>query len=144
PPPDKPGLLRTTDYFAPPTFPPILNPPTKNSTRSATLRYFTGASLGPASESDVTLNDTINCILRDVGTFPVAGTTGITPGGVVVKEVRADMTTVAQGVAGFNPPSLFSLSIGGPFFHAGNARTLEEVFDKTFNQHHQAHASSFL
>ena len=54
------------------------------------------------------------------------------------------MTTVAQGVAGFNPPSLFSLSVGGPFFHAGNARTLEEVFDKTFNQHHQAHASSFL
>jgi hypothetical protein len=124
------GLLRTTDYTAPDTFPPILNPPTKNASRIAKLRY---------DGADIANQDQIFCILRDVGTFPVAGTAGIAPTGVIVREVRANMTTVAQGVTGFNPPSLLGLVTGAPYFHAGNARTLEEVFDKLFYRHYQAH-----
>lgn len=138
------GNLRTTKYTAPTTFPPILNPPTKSSTRQAFVRFFSGFSVPSDVARDVGLNDRINCILRDVGTFPVAGTAGIAPSAVVVKEVRADMTTVAQGVEGFNPPSLLGLASSAPYFHAGNARTLEEVFDKLFDRHTQAHASAFL
>jgi len=52
------------------------------------------------------------------------------------------MSTPAQGNAatgrGYNVPSLLGNQIGGPFFHAGNARTLEEVFDDLFVGHHQS------
>jgi len=85
----------------------------------------------------------LQCILRPVGTFNTA------PMDVGVLEVRADMTTPAQGNAdtgrGYNPPSLLGVQIGAPYFHAGNARTLEELFDDVaFNKHHQsAIASAF-
>ena len=51
------------------------------------------------------------------------------------------MTTNAQGGAapgnGFNPPSLLGMQVGAPYFHAGNARTLEELFDDNlFKNHH--------
>ena len=52
------------------------------------------------------------------------------------------MVTGAQGAAdpglGFNPPSLLGMQVGGPYFHAGNARTLEEVFGPTFAGHYQS------
>ena len=50
----------------------------------------------------------------------------------------------AMGVTGFNPPSLVGMGTGAPFFHAGNARTLEEVFDNLFRAHHQTLAANFL
>ncbi|HEY2366272.1 MAG TPA: hypothetical protein VGH87_07805, partial [Polyangiaceae bacterium] len=40
--------------------------------------------------------------------------------------------------AGFNPPSLLGLQVGAPYFHAGNARTLEEVFSNIFQGHHRS------
>jgi cytochrome c peroxidase len=51
------------------------------------------------------------------------------------QEYRAD-GSLAQGKDGFSVPSLFGLAVGAPYFHAGNARTLEEVFDASFNLHH--------
>jgi cytochrome c peroxidase len=54
------------------------------------------------------------------------------------------MKTLAQGKNGMSVPSLFGLSVGAPFFHAGNARTLEELFDPTFAAHYQALAPDFL
>ena len=81
-------------------------------------------------------NDQIECILRPVGTFNTA------PMAVGVAELRQDMMTAAQGNAmdgkGYNPPSLFGLATGGPFFHAGNARTLEELLSSTFGTHWKA------
>lgn len=78
-------------------------------------------------------NDQIQCMLRAVGTF------GTSPMGVGVAELRQDMTTPAQGngmdSVGYNPPSLFGLGTGAPFFHAGNARTLEESLSSTFGTH---------
>src|SRR5262249_23070183 len=63
---------------------------------------------------------------------------------VLVKEARTDMTTAAQGVTGFNPPSLFGMSTGAPYLHAGNARTLEEVFDcNSFAGHVNALSANF-
>jgi hypothetical protein len=89
--------------------------------------------------------DQIQCVLRPVGTF------GVSPADVNVIEVRANMTTKGQGDEangkGFNVPSILGMSVGAPFFHAGNARTLEEVFSMTFGVHAKALATdpaSFL
>jgi YVTN family beta-propeller protein len=94
--------------------------------------------LAPAAEQ-------IQCILRPVGTIgPVmAGVPqGISDPAINVLELRQDMVTGGQGAAatgrGFNPPSLLGMSVGAPYFHAGNARTLEEAFSTTFVKHHQS------
>jgi mono/diheme cytochrome c family protein len=103
-----------------------INVPPANATNDSRMRF--GAP--PGAEQ-------IQCILRPVGTFNVA------PVDVGIVEVRADMTTAAQGNAdtgrGYNPPSLLGMQIGAPYFHAGNARTLEELFDDTlFKSHHSS------
>ena len=78
----------------------------------------------------------LQCILRPVGTF------GVSSDAVATVELRQDMITAGQGNAdtgaGFNPPSLLGMQVAGPYFHAGNARTLEEVFDAKFLAHHQS------
>jgi hypothetical protein len=95
-------------------------------------------------------NDQINCVLRAVGTFPdqAAGEKleGITPAAAptAVREVRDNMSALALGETGYNPPSLLGLSSGAPYLHAGNARTLEELFDPAFAPHHQALSNAFL
>lgn len=81
----------------------------------------------------------VTCVLRDVGTF------GRTLAGLNLDlEVAADMATQAQGIMGYNPPSLFSLSAGGPLFHHGQAETLEEAFDEAFADHFRANSVNFL
>ena len=135
------GTLRTTSYSRPALFPASINPASNapvGMVGTATLRFPAGATAGA--------NDQIQCILRAVGTFPVMGDVGIVATGssLRVREVRADMSTAAQGASGFNPPSLLGLSTGAPFFHAGNARTLEETFDVAFDAHHSAFATNFL
>lgn len=84
----------------------------------------------------VAADDQLQCVLRNVGTF------GVSPPDVNVLELKANMTAVAQGNAdngkGYNIPSLLGLSVGAPYFHAGNARTLEEALDEMFAQHHRA------
>lgn len=78
--------------------------------------------------------DVIQCLLRPVGTF------GVSPIGVNAIEVRQDMVTVSLGnepnAKGYNVPSLLGTQVGAPFFHAGNARTLEESLDAIFVGHH--------
>lgn len=85
----------------------------------------------------------IQCVLRDVGTFPATGTEGVSPNGVVVSERRDDMVTGAAGILGFNPPSLIGVGAGAPYLHAGNARTLEEMLDITFVDHYRAFSANF-
>ncbi len=132
------GLLRTTNYTAAAAFPAALNPPTSGAGRSASLRFPAGATAAA--------NDQIQCVLRAVGTFPATGTAPTLPAGspVAALEVRANMTAAAQGLSGFNPPSLLGGVTGAPYFHAGNARTLEEVFDPAFNAHTRALSENFL
>ena len=129
-----------------------LNPPAMNQDQP-TLR-----TAPSASEADPTAyvyttttaaNEQIQCALRDVGTFPsqASGESFIrpsAPGAPAVFEYRQDMKTLAQGANGFNVPSLFGLAEGAPYFHAGNARSLEEVFDETFSAHYRALAPDFL
>jgi YVTN family beta-propeller protein len=91
----------------------------------------------------------IQCVLRPVGTIKANGAvpTGVSDPAVNVLELRQDMATGAQGAGGtnasdftlgFNPPSLLGMQVGAPYFHAGNARTLEEAFGATFVGHHQS------
>ena len=77
--------------------------------------------------------DQIQCVLRDVSTY------GVSPADVNALELRTDMSTPGQGNAanglGFNVPSILGMSVGAPYFHAGNARTLEESLDVMFAGH---------
>jgi hypothetical protein len=132
------GSLRTTTYTAPSLFPSALNPPSMAAGRTASLRFPAGATAAA--------NDQIQCILRAVGTFPSTPPMAVLPTGstVQLREVRQDMTTNAQGATGFNPPSLLDAVASAPYFHGGNARTLEEVFDPAFAPHHQALSTNFL
>jgi YVTN family beta-propeller protein len=90
----------------------------------------------------------IQCVLRPVGTIGANGAVpnGVSPAAVNVLELRQDMVTGGQGAgatnandftAGFNTPSLLGLQVGAPYFHAGNARTLEEALTTTFVGHYQ-------
>ncbi len=98
-----------------------------------------------ADAGKATGNDQVRCALRDVGTFPPFGSMGVAPStGTAALEVRSNMTDPAQGKDGFNVPSLFGLAVGAPYFHAGNARSLEELFDDNFSAHHQSVDGSFL
>jgi hypothetical protein len=115
------GLLDTTPYLRG-TLPAGLNPPADAGAGTAFLRG----------------GNTIQCVLRAVGTFPTTGTVGVTPAGVTVSERKDDMVSTAGGATGFNPPALIGVGAGAPYFHAGNARTLEEVLDPTFDVHYQA------
>lgn len=141
------GLLRTTNYSRPAGYPAALNPPSVGALGTMVpLRFPAGATAGA--------NDQIQCILSDVGTFPLgplplASRNPILVAGApsLVAELRVGATgaiTDAQGLSGFNPPALVGMSTGAPYFHAGNARTLEELFDATFDAHYQALSPNFL
>jgi DNA-binding beta-propeller fold protein YncE len=148
------GRLRTTQYGPDSGFPRLLNPPTLNG--DATLRSWAPSAPSEAAARDYAYdtglaNDQINCVLRSVGTFPeqtspdtptVAGI--VASGAPAVFELRQDMATLAFGATGFNPPSLLGLATRAPYYHAGNARTLEEVFDEAFSAHYRAIVSDFL
>jgi cytochrome c peroxidase len=87
-------------------------------------------------------NDQIVCVLRNVSTWSSGA--GVAAPGVDILEVRANMTTMSQGSSGFNPPSLLGVAHNAPYLHAGNARTLEELFLDTFGVHHRAYSPNFL
>ncbi len=86
--------------------------------------------------------DQLVCALRPVGTF------GAAEKDVGVAELRKDMKTASQGDEaegkGFNVPSLLSSSVGAPYLHAGQVRTLEALFDSPFDTHREALKSGFL
>jgi hypothetical protein len=151
---DMRGDLRVRTYAAGALA--ALNPPAASS--AVTFRSFAPAAAAPDS-AQAALDylygsaDQINCVLRNVGTFPVqtagqpASFGAITaPGVAPVEESRRNLgpppmdatyqDTLALGKDGFNVPSLVGLGLGGPFYHAGNARTLEEALSSTFEAHH--------
>ena len=87
-------------------------------------------------------NDQITCVLRNVGTW--AANTGVAAPGVDLLEVRTNMVTASQGSNGFAPPPLLGAAYGAPYLHAGNARSLEELFLDAFSAHHRAYSPMFL
>jgi DNA-binding beta-propeller fold protein YncE len=128
------AALLTTPFVIPDGFPTALLP--AQIAANQTLRSLGGNKAA---------FDQIQCTIRPVDTFNVAEP------GVGIAELRADMKTVAQGDGnpagegrGFNPPSLLGASVGAPYMHAGNARTLEAMLGETFEGHHQSLAPNFL
>ncbi len=66
----------------------------------------------------------IACVLRPVGTFG-----GLNPSDTTALEKKQGNVDVAQGnFAGYNIPSLYGLSLGAPYFHHAQAKTLGDVF----------------
>ena len=142
------GTLRTQTYTGFATAFAAINPASNG--HAATFRIL-GADVTAQGAGG---GDQISCVLRAVGTL--TGTTtapvAVVPSGVALFENRntaaaADLGTLgaaAQGVTGFNPPSLVGMGTGAPFFHGGNARTLEELLTATFAAHYQAFAANFL
>jgi DNA-binding beta-propeller fold protein YncE len=63
------------------------------------------------------------CVVRKVGTFGAQG-----PATRGADELRQNATP-AQGVDGFNVPSLLGMRNGAPFLHNGAADSLEELLD---------------
>ncbi len=128
------AALKTTPWPSMNGFPSALLPATTPANQ--VMRY---GSTNPAAF------DQILCVLRPVGTF------GVADPNVGVAELRVDMMTPAQGNGdssgdgkGYNVPSLLDVATGGPYLHAGQARTLEALFSDTFATHHQALAPNFL
>jgi len=126
--------LKTAQLMAPATFPTALLPATLQANQ--VLRF---GGPNPAAF------DQILCAIRPVGTFKVAES------GVGIAQLRADMKTVAQGDGnpagegrGYNVPSLLGVASGAPYFHAGNARTLEALLGPTFQTHYRALAPNLL
>lgn len=80
------------------------------------------------------------CAVRIVGTFDNAG-----PDGRGAAEIRQNGGD-AQGVDGFNVPSLLGIGSGAPYLHNGAAETLEDLLDPTgdFVDHLQAGNQVFV
>ena len=70
-----------------------------------------------------------SCVVRRVGTFDADG-----PEGFGAAEIRQNGGN-AQGVDGFNVPSLLGIGLGAPFFHNGAAASLEELLSDDFGSH---------
>ncbi|MCB9598382.1 MAG: beta-propeller fold lactonase family protein [Sandaracinaceae bacterium] len=80
------------------------------------------------------------CSVRTVGTFDADGPTG--HGAAELRQNGA----AAQGVDGFNVPSLLGIGLGAPYLHNGAATTLEELFDPSgdFGDHLRAGNQVFV
>jgi cytochrome c peroxidase len=70
-----------------------------------------------------------SCVVRRVGTFDADG-----PDGHGAAEIRQNGDP-AQGVDGFNVPSLLGIGMGAPFLHNGAAASLEELLSDEFGSH---------
>ncbi|MBL8912597.1 MAG: hypothetical protein JNM17_18030 [Archangium sp.] len=75
----------------------------------------------------------LTCVVRNVGTFDRHASI----------ERKFDGAQ-AQGIKGFNAPSLLSLRASGPYFHHGGARTLEDLFSAPWSTHYQSATGGFL
>ncbi|ACY18695.1 YncE family protein [Haliangium ochraceum] len=64
-----------------------------------------------------------SCVVRKVGTFDNKG-----PDNRGAAELRQN-DAAAQGVDGFNVPSLLGINLGAPYLHNGAAETLEDLLD---------------
>jgi YVTN family beta-propeller protein len=71
------------------------------------------------SYADAVVDAATLFFLEDVGTFAVSNPIEIKQNG-----------TAPLGADGFNVPSLLGVGSNAPYFHNGNAQTLEEVFDQ--------------
>jgi YVTN family beta-propeller protein len=92
----------------------------------------------------------VACVLRNVGTFGIPGGDATSVTATSALEVRAaaaattPATARAEGRGGYNVPSLYSLALGAPYLHHGQAPTLEDLFtNPKWASHTNAGAANF-
>jgi YVTN family beta-propeller protein len=146
----KPGVavnaaLKTTNFVVPAGFPSNLLPATDPRDQKLVINAG-GESVQCVERNVVTFNKAEN----GVGIAEVRGTDMKTPaqGGGVALHPNEDgdnnpANDVKAGI-GYNVPSLLGANIGAPFLHAGNARTLEALFDSKFVEHSRALAPNLF
>ena len=128
------AALRVTPFVVPAGFPAAILPATAPENQLLIINAG---------------GDSVQCVERNVQTF------GLAEPDVGIAEVRGtNMTDLAQGGGalingslagiGYNVPALIGVASGPPFMHAGNARTLEALFEPLFSAHHQALSPGFL
>ncbi len=116
-----------------------LNDGTDLDERTLSLASVGVASVGQVRPDQLTSTDTSvlrvlsndangaparhTCVARKVGTFDADG-----PDARGADEIRQSGTP-AQGVDGFNVPSLLGIALGAPFLHNGAAESLEVLLD---------------
>lgn len=123
--------LATQPFEAPEAWPPGWNQHTTQIGAQPASADSTGVVQGPPQ---------VACVQRDVETFGVPGDAAAT----AALEIRANGAR-AQGDGGYNVPSLYGLSVGAPYLHHGQARTLEElVSDPAWEEHLRAANPVFL
>ncbi len=123
------SALATTP-FDPPTTDSFWPPQTVQISKQPAAADDTSAAIGP---------NEVACVLRNVGTFGIPRATAATD----ALEKKADGSR-AEGRGGFNVPSLYGLAVGAPYFHHGQAKTLEEIIgDPKWLTHLRAGNSGF-
>jgi hypothetical protein len=97
---------------------------------------------GPAEPAAIAVAE-VACVLRNVGSFGVKGDTAATD---ALEQRPANGVLVrAEGRAGYNVPSLYSLALGAPFLHHGQAASLEQLFtDPRWELHTSAGSANFF
>ena len=87
----------------------------------------------------------LSCVIRNVGTFGIRQANGALDATATLPlEARPGAPTRAQGFRGYNVPSLYGMTLGGPFLHHGQAATLEALFStSSFGSHWKAGAPNF-
>jgi len=138
------GTLATTSFPRPPFFPTTWMYDNGASPRTLISAQPTIASAdvtGPAEPTAVGIGEAA-CVLRNVGTFGVAGDQGATD----ALEIRiANGAAVrSEGRAGYNVPSLYGLAVGAPYLHHGQSPTLNDLFtNPAWNSHTSAGSANF-
>jgi len=88
---------------------------------STSIRNFTSPPKQDRDGAQIVINDgQLFAFMRNVGTFDPT----------LSNEVRANVAGAvpgARGTLGFNPPSLLGLAATAPYFHSGQARTLDDI-----------------
>jgi YVTN family beta-propeller protein len=89
-----------------------------------------GTGIGPAQMA---------CVLRKVDTFGA-----LDPADNPTLETKQDETGAQGNFSGYNVPSLYGLSVGAPYLHHGQAKTLTELFtDARWGKHLTAGNANF-
>lgn len=124
------AALAATPFTPPSLWPAEWNRHTLQIAAQPAIADSTGAPVGPPQ---------VACVLRNVGTFGVPGNATATS----ALEKKPDGTR-AQGAGGFNVPSLYGLSVGAPYLHHGQGRSLDELIeDPRWASHVKAASPSF-
>ena len=117
--------LADLNFTRPATWPAAWNLHTRQIAPQPAASDIGDKDIGPAQ---------VACVLRNVGTFGIPGDTDATDR----LEIKPDGAR-AQGAGGINIPSLYGMSLGAPYLHHGQAKTLQELFaDPAWRDHLQA------